>query len=82
MRIGLKTFVKKIYKDSIAICVMLVLTGMFAVHFMDLEQFDLRYPISYDGGDGMSYLFNEVMLMESNTTMESDRIGAPYGYYV
>lgn len=77
----MKTFVKKIYKDSIAICVMLVLTGMFTMQFMDLEQFDLRYPISYDGGDGMSYLVNAVMLMESNTTMESDRMGAPYGYY-
>ena len=77
----MKGFVKKIYKDVIAVIVMLVLTGALMYVFMDMQNFDLRYPMSYDGGDGMSYLVNAVTLKEGMTTMETDRLGAPYGYY-
>ncbi len=76
----MKNFILKIYKDVIAVVVLMLLTGVLAYSFMDMENFDLAYPMSYDGGDGMSYLVNAVMLMEGNTTMETDRLGAPYGY--
>ncbi len=77
----MKGFVKKIYKDVIAVIVMLVLTGVLMYVFMDMQNFDLQYPMSYDGGDGMSYLVNAVTLKEGMNTMETDRLGAPYGYY-
>jgi len=77
----MKNFAKLVYKDVIAVVVMLALTAALTYVFMDMDNFDIRYPMSYDGGDGMSYLVNAVSLKESNTTMESDRLGAPYGYY-
>lgn len=77
----MKRLLRSVYKDALAVIVMLVLMCGLVYEFMDMENFDIRYPISYDGGDGMSYLVNAVMLMEGNTTLETDRLGAPYGYY-
>lgn len=76
----MKNFVKVIYKDVVAIIVMMIVVVGLIFVCLDMDKFSLDTPISYDGGDGMSYLVNAAMLMEGNTTMESDRMGAPYGY--
>jgi phosphoglycerol transferase len=72
--------VKKSYRDVVTIVLMLVVMCGFTYVFMDMDNFDLHYPMSYDGGDGMSYLVNAVMLLEGDSTLETDRLGAPYGY--
>lgn len=76
----MKKFILKIYKDVITIILMLAIMCGFTYVLMDMGNFDINYPMSYDGGDGMSYLVNAVMLLEGDSTLETDRQGAPYGY--
>lgn len=76
----MKKFVLKTYKDVVAVVLMLALMSVIVYVLMDMKNFDLAYPMSYDGGDGMSYLANAVMLTEGSTVVETDRLGAPYGY--
>lgn len=76
----MKKFALKTYKDVVAVVLMLALMSVIVYVLMDMKNFDLAYPMSYDGGDGMSYLANAVMLTEGSTVVETDRLGAPYGY--
>lgn len=76
----MKKFVLKTYKDVVAVVLMLALMSVIVYVLMDMKNFDLAYPMSYDGGDGMSYLANAVMLTEGSNVVETDRLGAPYGY--
>ena len=76
----MKAFVKKTYKDAAAVVVMLVVMALLLYRLMDMDMADIHVPFSYNGGDGMSYLVNAVMLDEGWTTMETDRLGAPFGY--
>lgn len=76
----MKKFILKAYKDIIVVVLMLGIMSALVYVLMDMKNFDLAYPMSYDGGDGMSYLANAVMFTEGNTVMETDRLGAPYGY--
>lgn len=76
----MKKFALKMYKDVVAVVLMLALMSVIVYVLMDMKNFDLAYPMSYDGGDGMSYLANAVMLTEGSTVVETDRLGAPYGY--
>lgn len=76
----MKKFVLKTYKDVVAVVLMLTVMSVLVYILMDMKNFDLAYPMSYDGGDGMSYLANAVMLTEGSTVVETDRLGAPYGY--
>lgn len=76
----MKKFILKTYKDVAAVVLMLAVMSALVYVLMDMKNFDLAYPMSYDGGDGMSYLTNAVMLTEGSTVVETDRLGAPYGY--
>lgn len=76
----MKKFILKTYKDVVAVVLMLAVMSALVYVLMDMKNFDLAYPMSYDGGDGMSYLANAVMLTEGSTVVETDRLGAPYGY--
>lgn len=76
----MKKFALKTYKDVVAVVLMLALMSVIVYVLMDMKNFDLAYPMSYDGGDGMSYLANAVMLTEGSNVVETDRLGAPYGY--
>ena len=55
-----------------------------AIFFIIYKLFDLHnmqwnVPLYYSGGDGMAYLVDAKMLMESPWMMESDRLAAPFG---
>lgn len=79
----MKEHFKKCKNEYISIAVLMLLTTVLLIHFMQLNRWNIKVPFSYFCGDDMSILANAKSMIEQNWNMTADRLGAPYvaSYY-
>lgn len=59
--------------------IMLIILGVVLYWGADGNKFDIHIPISYTGGDDASYASEIKMMLDGNSWLIGDKIGAPYG---
>ncbi len=80
MKNNVINFLKKIYKDCLAVLIMWLVITAFLIHYYDLQNLDFSVPFRYIGTDEMSILVEAKMVKETGWNIYTDRLAAPYGF--
>lgn len=73
-------WIKRCYKDIIALGVITVMTTLLLMYFYGVQHMDFSIPFGYDGTDTMSSLVTAKMVSETGWNLGTDRLAAPYTY--
>ena len=80
MKEKLADWIKRCYKDIIALGVITVMTTLLLMYFYGVQNMDFSIPFGYDGTDTMSSLVTAKMVSETGWNLGTDRLAAPYTY--
>lgn len=80
MKNNIIAFLKKIYKDCLAVLVMWLAVTAFLIHYYNIQDLDFSVPFRYIGTDEMSTLVEAKMVQETGWNTYTDRLAAPYGF--
>lgn len=80
MREKLGDWMKRCYKDIIALGVITIMTTLLLMYFYGVQNMDFSIPFGYDGTDTMSSLVTAKMVSDTGWNLGTDRLAAPYHY--